>query len=189
MLRQLLNNRTIAKAALSFSLLSLFSAPTFASELDIALSNEVVEISWLENLGSNLTGGASLLHADVDKQKTDILTGEFFANAETGAAEFQMGGKVYYLKGDDVEAHGLSLGADAKFNFTKVFFIQGSAFYAPDIINGGDFETYIDADAKVGANLSPNAKLYLGYRYTEASQGKFDYEPYDGVVFGFGVKF
>ena len=169
--------------------LAFLTAQSFASSVEFALSNEMIALQWQEELGSNISGGLSLIHADVDKQKTDILSGDFFLNGQQVNIEYRMGGKLYYLKGKKIEAHGLSLGGDFTYNFSDKFYADIGAFYSPNIINGGDFESYIEANTSVGIKPSNNAKLYIGYKFTEASQGDFDYEPYQGIMIGFGAEF
>ncbi len=171
---------------------TLLSINTHASTIDVALSNDMIELEWQEDLGSNLSGGLSFLHADTDdngKQKTDIISGDFFLNGKEGMIEYQMGSKLYFMKGKKTDAHGALLGGALDVNFTTKFYVDASAFYSPDIINGGDFEQYIEAKASIGFKPTTNAKLYIGYKYTEASQGKFEYEPYQGIMFGFGARF
>ena len=164
-----------------------------ASSVDVSLSNEMFQIEWQEDLGSNISGGISWLHADTEekrrKLKTDIVSGDVFLNGQEGMLDFKMGAKVYYMNGEKVEAHGLLLGGNIAINLSKKLYADVEAFYSPNILNGGDFEKYIDAQISAGFKPSNNSKIYLGYKHTEASQGKFDYDPYQGIIFGFGANF
>jgi len=181
----------LAQAAAISSLVFL-SSQSLASSVEFALSNDMIELQWQENLGSSISAGLSLIHADVDKQKTDVLSADFFLNGVEGSIAYRMGGKLYYLNGKDiekVEAHGLSLGGDITYNITTRFYADIGGFYSPDIINGGDFEHYTEARTSIGFKPSNNSKLYIGYRYTEATLDKYDYEPYQGIMIGFGAEF
>jgi len=162
---------------------------TQASQIDFSLSDEMIELDYQQGLGSNLTGEVSILHADVDKQVSDILSLGIFVNGKAQAASFQAGGKFFYLDGERVDAHGLALGIDGQYNFTPKLYASASAFYSPNIINGGDFEKYTEADVRLGFSPTSNASIFIGHRHTEASINKFDYEPYQGIMFGFSAKF
>lgn len=178
-----------------FSATTAISLSAQASSIDLAISNDVISFEWQEDLGSSISGGISFLHADTEEhshsQKTDIISGDVFVNGSEGIIDFRMGGKLYYIKGKKVEGHGISIGGDITVNFTEKFYADAGAFYAPDIINGGDFDSYIEANTSVGFKPSNNAKIYVGYKYTAASQEKVkdDYEPYQGIVIGFGAQF
>ncbi|MCK5881463.1 MAG: hypothetical protein KAG18_06270 [Sinobacterium sp.] len=171
------------------------SATATASTIDLALSSDIIEFQWQEDLGSDLSGGLTFFHADTEEhgstQKTDYISADFLFNGTEGIVEYQMGGKIYYLTGKKVDGHGASVGGDVSVNFTKKFFADVTAFYSPDIINGGDFENLTEASTSVGFKPSDNAKLYVGYKYTSASVEniKEKYKPYQGIILGFSARF
>ncbi len=167
-----------------FTLLS-FSSITYADNLEFALSDEVIEATMQNFYSDSFSSQAALLHADDDKQTSDLISFGLFANGKTGSVRTHLGGKLFWMEGEKVDSRGLALGGAVDAFLTPKLFIVGSIFYAPDITTGGDFDNYLDLGVKLSYQILENTALFIGVRSIEVEKDNFDYEVYEGLLFGF----
>lgn len=177
-----LSLRLLLTAALALSF------PALADRTGLTISNEFIEIFYRSNLNGSIALEPSFIHSDVDGVKSDQLAIGIFATHKTPLVSFYVGGQPYYTNSKKVDAHGISIGGGADVHFHDKVFAGGSLLYAPDILTGGDFENQIDANARVGFKVMPNADIYLGYRFIEGSADKADFDIYKGGFLGFRVE-
>ena len=185
-------HKSFFQIAFSFGLFIsslLISHLSSADTLDLSLSDQMVEIDWRREIGNAAVAELSYLHSEDNREDSDIVGVGLFITTSAQQFDIRMGGKLFYFFSKDIDSTGVSLGADANYRLTRQFFIGGSAFYSPDILTWGDFDNFIESDIKVGFKPANNASLYIAYRYLEGSQGKFDFEPYDGLLIGFAADF
>ena len=81
-----------------------------------------------------------------------------------------------------VKAAAEQLGADA----LKIkLYLGGKFLYAPDVTTGGDFDSYMEIGARASYKLLENAEIFLGLESIEADRNDFEYEAFEGLLFGF----
>ena len=161
---------------------------TFADEMEISLSDKIVDGSYDMFFSNNFGIRFSLMHSDIDnvdnadvsdpytnwKQedsvKTDMINVGLFANNEFGNVHTRLGGKIYYL---NTEHHndllGAAVGGSVDAYVTPTIFFTGEAFYSPDIITNGDYKNYWEANARASFQILSNANLYVGYKIMAAN--------------------
>lgn len=171
------------------SLLLTGSTLASAGSAEFSISNDFLNFNFESRLSNSVATNVSLIHSDVDGHKNNVIGAGLYAYHQSQRLKIHLGGQPYYFDGHKVDAHGIALGGGADFYFIPKAYISGSLLFAPDILTGGDFENYTDAQIKLGFQLLPNADIFLGYRFVEAEEGKFDYEIYKGGFLGFGIDF
>ncbi|MGC3982575.1 MAG: YfaZ family outer membrane protein [Steroidobacteraceae bacterium] len=158
-----------------------------ASSLDLGLSNELAMATYQMDFNSDVRLQGSLLHADVDDQRSNVLSVGFLVGQNTGNVQPYVGAKVVALDGEHANAYGLALDGGIDFNVAPRLWLGASAAYSPNVVLGGDFDTYYELGARVGYQIIPQAQAYLGFKDVQAKKDSFHYEAYQGVVVG--VKF
>lgn len=160
-----------------------------ASTAEFSISNDFLNLNVESRLSNSVTTDVSFIHSDVDGHKNNVLGLGLYAYHQTQRLKMHLGGQPYYFDGHKVDGHGIALGGGLDFYFIPKAYVGAELLFAPDILTGGDFENYIDTHLKLGFQLLPNADIFLGYRFVEAEQGKFDYEIYKGGFLGFSIDF
>lgn len=169
--------------------ITLISLPiqSKADELGFSISNDYLEAKYQSYFGNNFSSQLAWVYADNKGEKTHVISMAFFAYNKSGAVDVYLGGKPYYFNGDSADGHGIALGGAIDYHFASKAYVSAAAYYAPDILTGGDFENYTDASLGFGYRVLPNADLSVGYRFLEASQEQYDYEIYNGIFFNFKI--
>jgi hypothetical protein len=173
--------RIIALTLISFPLHSK------ADDLGFSINNHYLEAKYQNYFGNNFSSQYAWVYANNDEQKTHLISMAFFAYNKSGAVDVYLGAKPYYFDGEKVDGRGIALGGAVNYHFVTKAYLSASAYYAPDILTGGDFENYTDASLSLGYRVLPNADLSLGYRFLEASRERYDYEIYNGMFFNFKI--
>lgn len=174
------------KQLIRFLTLCTVSTVATADNIEFSLSSDMVEAQYQTDFGKSYNTRINWLHADQDNIKSDLLGFGLYASNTSGQISTNLGGRAFWLNGEDsLKAHGLALGGSVAFAITPELSIGAGLLYSPDIINGGDFETYYDAEVRLGYKVMEHASIFVSYKNTEASINKFDYEIYKGGAVGF----
>jgi hypothetical protein len=180
---------------------------SYASNLDVAISEHSIDGSYENFYGNNFSTQLSVFHSKTDGVKnsdvenpatfdskldnieTNMLAYGLFANGKHGRIRSHLGGKIFYIASEYSNVmHGLALGGGIDIFINSSFFLTGQLFYAPDIVTGGDFNNYIESSLQANFQIMRNASMYIGYKQLEA-----DFETpkdrtrefYDGAYVGF----
>jgi len=173
--------------------------PAAAETLDINLSGDAAEISYIRPLNNDgLEAGGGLLHHDDDG---DIFTADFHLvdRPEPGrnALVLGIGGKLPVVMDDLRDADGAALAIGGKLRWTLPEYnrigVAGSAYYAPSATSVSDVDGYQEYRIQGEFRLLEEADVYVGYRGIELSYdgdefgADRDFE--DGVYAGFNIDF
>ena len=171
--------------------LSAFSATSMADSLDLGLSNDMAMAAYGTNYSKDISTQLTLLHANVDEQRSTFASFGFFTGQKYGDIQPRLGAKVFGLDGEGkhTDIYGIALALGADFQLAPKLSFSLDAAYAPHIITGGDYDHYYDVAARFSYQLVQNGALYVGYQDMQAinDDNEHDYEISQGAVFG--VKF
>lgn len=157
-----------------------------ADSMEFQLSTDMVEATYQADFGKNYNTRANWLHADQDNIKSDVVGLGLFASGQSGRFTSSLGGRAYWIEGEgSSRGHGVGLGGSVTFTIVPKFSIGAGLIFSPDIINGGDFDTYYDAEVRASFQVMNHASLFVAYRDSEAEVGKYDYDIYKGGSIGF----
>lgn len=175
---------------------SVNSAQAF--DLEIALSGDTANIELLtesESLGfsgSDLSAGLFFNDNDDFSLTAGVLVDGTPAGDQP--LTFGLGGKIYYISVDDLNAEStaLALGVGVKYHIpaSMPVAIGGDAYFAPDITAFGDSEGLMDIRLKLEVGILPNAAAFVGYRQFEVDvKNGGDYELDDNAHAGISFQF
>lgn len=168
-------------------LLPLLSFNCIANEFDFAISDDFIQASLQSSAAQSTRNQLSLMHADSKGVSSDLISFGLFASGSNNNINTSIGGKAFALYSDSSNIRGIALGGSVEMTPVPKVSVAASAYYAPDIVTGGDFENYQEFDARVAYKILDNASIFIGYRFMEVKNDQFEFEPYKG---GFvGLKF
>lgn len=165
----------------------LIGAPAGAHELNLGFNDDALRATYATGFGNNLRFETGWL---TDSDKGDVIhagllvTGEMQRSGQplTGG----LGARLAYLDGEGNQREGYAVGVGGQVRFVLPradrFFIFGEYYWAPDILSGGDAEKYVDGTIRVGYNVTRQAEVYVGARYTGA-----DYDNGASILFDTGM--
>lgn len=173
----------------------------FSAGMDLKLSSETAEVTFLTQSASFGYGGADIGIGLFLNEKDDFLVNGAIIVSGSGtgdvrALHFGVGGKVYAGR-LDVEPSNLSGGAIAVggnlryvFPSSTPFAILVEGFWAPSVTSFSDFDGMIEYRAAFELEVTPSARAYVGYRKleTELDNGvkyELDDHAHIGVRFDF----
>jgi hypothetical protein len=153
-------------------------------QLGLDFNDDAWRATYARELGSNpvTVGGGWLHHQDNgDVVHLDLqVTGRA---ASTPGVTGGLGGRLFLLDGEgrDREGFGLAVGGSLRYVLPRYnrFHVDLAAWYAPDVLAGGDVEAYRDVTARLGYSVTRQASLLVGARYVrgdydDAPDGYFD---------------
>ncbi|MCF6282114.1 MAG: YfaZ family protein [Candidatus Polarisedimenticolaceae bacterium] len=162
------------------------SAQTFAAGLDLRLSDESAEFTYLFQSSSFYSGGA------------DVGAGVFFNNdddlmlslswvvsgqglGESEALSYGVGVKGYGMNIDDLEQDGgaVAIGGQLRYLIPGQVSVAviGEGFISPKITSGGDVDKVVEFRIAAEFEVNKDTSAYIGYRSLEVDlDEKSDYE-------------
>ncbi|MDA8789763.1 YfaZ family protein [Pseudomonadales bacterium] len=178
------------KMVWSFIALCGLSLHVAANEIELSISDEIIDLRFAVSYEQDFSGTFALLHADHNDVKTDQVSYTFATRGTIDRVDITLGTRLFLLGVDSDDGFGAALGIGANTNIMGKVFVTGEVFYAPEIITGGDFDSTLDAELRLCYQLIENGLLYIGYRQFEVDSkksGKQDiYEdPFIGIKFTF----
>jgi hypothetical protein len=152
----------------------LGAAGAMADELNLSLNTDSVRVEYARPLASRpLQWDIGWLH---NTDNGDALHGSLnvVGKLKEGAAPVSggLGLRLAYTNGDQSSQTGLglALGGFAKYVFPEFdrVSLRGHAYYAPNILSGGDMDEYQDYAVQLAYNVMREADAYVGLRYVAA---------------------
>ncbi len=182
---------------ISLLVLSLASAPAFAGDVDLSLTDDSVK-GQVNFLGSqdDLQMGAGYTYREGG---LDILNLDFHAQGRTAVGNLPttagLGMRGYAWDADNsLDGGAIGLGGFATMNIPKVpgLSVTGSLHYAPSILSFGDSDDLTNLELRASYRVIRNAELFAGYRYLNTeldSPFRGDVDLDDGVLAGMKIYF
>ena len=163
------------------------SPVALANEIELGISNELIELNLEQGYRDDFSGRFGLMFADEDDLGSKQLSYRFVTEDRVDQFDVQLGAQLYWLDVEDEDGFGVSLGVAAARQLDGKLGLAGSIYYGPDILTVGDFENTLELDLKLNYQLLENGALFLGYRSYEAETDDDDFDVYDD--FYLGVRF
>ncbi len=173
------------KKMLCAIILLISSSSALSDNMQFSLSNDMVEAAYQANFGKNYNSQFKLMHADEDNEDSNTLSAGLFASNQSGRWTSNLGGKFYWLDAEKSKSYGIGLGGSVAAAITPIISLGGALIISPDIINGGDYETFYDAEIRADFKVMQHASLFIAYRLVKAEINSFDLEAYNGGAIGF----
>lgn len=152
----------------------LFSGLALADGLALQVSNETVNLSYSTDLTDKLSVDINGLSGSDDYYSVSAGVYAKGKNEEINT-EGKVGFRAFAMHldndafttfgnvGENVSGYGLTIGGELNYLITDNLTIGGYAYYAPGVLSGGDFDSYLDSQAKVSYQIFPAAKVMAGY--------------------------
>jgi hypothetical protein len=151
--------------------LLLASLPAAAGELDFSLSDDSFRAAYDLSFAGNILVSPAWMHTDVHDVRSDVLYCGLFARGKSANVTGNFGGKVFYLDTEKADMHGAAFGGNVDIQIlptqAKELSLGVEAFYAPDILTGGDFDNYLELGTRLSFRIVSNATVFIGYRLIE----------------------
>lgn len=175
--------------------LTLATAPAFATDLDLSLTDDsvkgqvnVFDANANTQVGAGYTyheGSRHITNLDVHAQGRTAL-----GNLPTTAG---IGMRGIYWDDDRLDGGALGLGGFATINIPDVpgLSFTGMAHFAPDILAFGDSEDMTSLELRGSYRVIRNAEVFAGYRYLNTDFEDFpgDLNLDEGVLAGMKLYF
>ena len=147
-----------------------FSGAALADSIDINLNNDSIQAAY-----ASIWRAADFSLGLVSNRETHdwVASAGLLAFGTRQAAtrtEVAVGGKVYLVSVGNSDLRALGLGGAVRvFPRNGPIAIGGYAFYAPDIVTGGDGKSFWETGVHVDFEVMKNtADIYVGYRKIRA---------------------
>lgn len=177
------------KKTLSILVPLFFSQLLQANSVEFALFDQIVSLGLNVDLTNAYEAEVNYTHSQQDDIKCNLVSASFFARGVRDQMTGKVGAKPFLLTTDNTDTFGLAVGGGMKYMITPLLWTEGEIFYAPEIIVGGDFESYYDVELKLGYNILPHASVLIAYQNFGADTGKETQSLYNGVKLGINFKF
>jgi YfaZ precursor len=150
------------------------ASPTTGSAVEVALSNDTLQLKYLtsgEKIGvaSGQASAAFFLSEDRDI----VLTGGllFPVDFDLGPVSLLIGPRGYaaLLDEENSDVMALSVGAEIRFDIIRDIGLAfvGEAFYSPDIVTFGSADNLTDLSARAEIGLGSQLAAFAGMRWFE----------------------
>lgn len=150
------------KTLLTSTVLTLASAPVFASDLTFGFTEDAINARFSAPIKDRMVGEAGLVYNN-DESRT-LIDGGIFVTSQPAELRGQVGAKLFYSDLDDGEnGYGLAFGGDGELQLNAKFSLYASAYYAPSATVARDLEGYRQIEIGAQLALFENATLALGY--------------------------
>ncbi len=167
-----------------------FSLQAIANDIELSISDEMIDLRFTADYEQDFSGTFALLHADHKKVESDQVSYTFATRGKVERVDVLLGARLFFLDAENEDGFGAALGIGGQAALAEKVFLTGQVFYSPEIITGGDFESSLDAEFRVSYQLIENGSLYVGYRIFEVDTEKFGTvdiydDPFVGIKFTF----
>lgn len=199
---------TSLRILLASALLS--ASAVYADSVEFTVSDSSAQAFYDVALSNSFTIRSGASHTNVENTRIDfkgigkekfdttstlIHTG-LYNHGRAGRFRTHLGGQIFWMQSDidDVtkgkaDMHGLALGGAVDFFILKNLYITGGILYAPDILTGGDHDSYLDAHTRITFQALRNTSIFAGYRYLETTNERYDAELLTTWQLGFSFNF
>lgn len=160
--------------------LFIASSSVLASGLEIGLSSDTAQFNFNTDSSAIGYGGANASLGAFYNESDDFAfsAGLDVENPPAGAPKpysFGVGARALFMgidKGEDNSdyAQGVAIGFQGTYHFpgNVPLALSAQLYYAPPITTFGDADDLTDANVRVSAEVVPDAKAFVGYRYLAA---------------------
>lgn len=168
----------------------LWSMPSSANDIELAISNDLIDLRFRSEYERDFSGTIGLLHADFKNIDTDQVSYAFETRGQVENVIVKLGLRPFYIDVESADGFGVALGIGAEGYIVEKVSASGHLYYSPKIITGGDIDDTLDAEIRVNYQLIENGALFVGYRVFEVDGDKggsvdvYD-DPYLGIRFSF----
>jgi len=161
-----------------------------ANDIDLSISDELIDLKFTANYEQDFSGTFALMHADYKNVESDQVSYTFATRGKIERFDVSLGARLFFLDAESEDGFGAALGLGGQTNIVDKVSVSGQAYYSPKIITGGDYENTLDAELRINYQLIENGSLFIGYRVFEVDSenvGSFDIydDPYLGIKFTF----
>lgn len=168
----------------------MYGAPSLANDIELAISNDMIDLRFRSEYEQDFSGTVALLHTDFENIETDQISYAFETRGQVENVIVKLGTRLFFIDAEGQDAFGAALGVGGEAYIVDKVSLSGHIYYSPEIITGGDLENTLDAEFRVNYQLIENGSLFLGYRKFEVdgenggSADVYD-DPYLGIKFTF----
>ena len=188
------------KNTLVFSVVMLFAClglQSLADTIELGISDNTLQLNYGKNITRGLVADFGGLYAKEDGDKVFMADAGLFVEEQKNIFQYRIGGKLFAMKNDgetdigDFDGRGLALGGMLDAEVYPKLMLIGTAYYAPDITTGGDFDQYLELEARAAYRVMGNADVFAGYQMIEVKSDdcRCSVDIYDGFLFGFRMIF
>ncbi len=181
-------------------------SPVLSAGLDLKLSSETAEVTFLTQNATFGYGGADIGIGLFINENDDFLVNGSIVVSGSGtgdvrALHFGVGGKAYGGRldlgttnpnTDDPSGGAIAIGGNLRYVFpsSTPFAILVEGFWAPSVTSFSDFDGLVEYRAALELEVTPSARAYVGYRYLEVEldtglEYELDDHAHIGVRFAF----
>lgn len=171
------------KKSVIFVALAALSATLQANEIELSVSDELIDVRLVSEYEQGFSGTFAYLHAGYKESDSDQLSYTFATKGKIDRFDASLGARIFWLDVEGGDVYGVALGAGGAVDIIDKLSVSAEAYFAPDIITGGDFEHTLDASVRLNYQLIENGNLFVGYRVFEADD-KVDVDVYDNPYVG-----
>ncbi|MBT8140072.1 MAG: hypothetical protein KJP25_09900 [Gammaproteobacteria bacterium] len=164
--------------------------PTSANDIELAISNDMIDLRFRAEYERDFSGTFAFLHADFKDIESDQVSYGFETRGQIENVIVKLGSRLFFIDAGRADGFGAALGVGAEAFIVEKVSATGQFYYSPQIITGGDLESTLDAEVRVNYQLIENGALFIGYRVYEIDAEKggsvdiYD-DPYLGIKFTF----
>jgi hypothetical protein len=148
-----------------------FSGAALADSIDINLNDDSIQATYAAYWGAADFSVGFVSNSDKDDWVASVgLLARGTNQSRAARSEVGLGGKVYVVSVGNRDLRALGLGGAGRvFPGGSPIAIGGYAFYAPDVVTGGDGENFWETGVHVDFEVVKNtADFYIGYRKLRA---------------------
>lgn len=152
-------------------LAAAFSSAALADAIDINLNNDSIQAEYASYWRTaDFTFGGIWNRDTHDWVASAGLLARGAQQTRGSRREVSVGGKVYVVSVGDSDIEALGLGGAARvFPGNGPIGLGGYAFYAPNVVTGGDAKNFWEAGAHLDFEvIRDTADIYVGYRKLRA---------------------
>jgi opacity protein-like surface antigen len=169
-----------------FALL-LCGTSAYAHQFDLSANDNALRASCATEVGDGLRLDGGWLH---DSDEGDLIHAGFQITGEASpggqSLDAGVGVRLAYLDGEgrDRQGYGLGVGGTLRWILPRTtrWALDAEAYFAPDVLTGGDADQYTDATIRLSYAVTDRAGVYLGARYAGA-----DYDDRPSIRFDTGL--
>ncbi|HEY5717222.1 MAG TPA: YfaZ family outer membrane protein [Motiliproteus sp.] len=141
---------------------ALFSGSALASNFNIGINNDTVDLGLYAPISNASRLSADYLYHDTDG---DMLALGFQVTNRTNRGTMALGVKAVKLWSNiRSNGHAFALGGDFSMPVAPQASAAVSLYYAPSVLAASGLDRYFHFDARGIYALMPNADVYVGYR-------------------------
>ena len=187
-------------AAVSLQFSNAVSNNANAAGLDLALSNESVNVEVFTPLNNFIEQGAQLsaglFYNDLDDAIGHVKLVAVGTQTNTRLPyRLAVGAKGFAgeVKEADVDAGAIAIGGSIEIQYAGGYNpidLTFEGFFTPGITRFGDTESIIEISARLSVEIVPQAKAFIGYRNFELEDtSNITWELDDNIHFGIRLQF